>query len=447
MFDTEILPSDLDLLHPDLLDPDLPEPDSDDDHGLPADLETIPPGLLLAVILSSVVRDGLSGFDRAELLKARARLISHLQAELYADIHAISETVGELINFDHPDDQDLFYTTASEVQAALTLTRRAGETTTDLAFQLCERLPKVWEALHAGLIDLAKARVLSDQTCHLPRELAQQVTGTALERAPDQTTGQLRARLQRLIITIDPAAAKDRYEQKLTERRVVAEMTEDGTANLMGLDLPAADTNSAMRRINRLAHALKAKGDPRRIDQIRADIYLDLLTGRGQTNVNGSAGDRGVVDIRVDMTTLARIDDNPGEIPGWGPVIADVARQIVDEASDAEWRITPVDESGHPVGVTTTKRRPTSSQRRQVEARNPTCVFPGCRMPTPDCDLNHEIPWAETHRTTIGELGPLCRHHHVQHHQHRWKLKQNKPGEYEWTSPLGHTYIVGPDPP
>jgi Domain of unknown function (DUF222) len=205
MFDTEILPCDFDLL-----DPDLAEPDSDEDRRLPADLDTITPGLLLVVVLSSVDRDGLSGFDRVELLKARARLIAHLQAELYADIHAISETVGELINVDHPDDQDLFYTTASEVQAALTLTRRTGEMTTDLAFQLCERLPGVWQALHDGLIDLAKARVLSDQTCHLPRELAQQVCDAALERACDQTTGQLRARLQRLIISVDPASAKDR---------------------------------------------------------------------------------------------------------------------------------------------------------------------------------------------------------------------------------------------
>jgi len=393
------------------------------------------------VILASVDRDGLSGYDRVELLKARARLVAHLQAELYADIHSISEAVADLDHFEHEDG---FYITASEVQAALTLTRRAGEMTTDLAFQLLERVPGVWQALRDGLIDLAKARVLSDQTCHLPRELAQQVTEAALERAPEQTTGQLRARLQRLIISIDPAAANDRYEQKLKERRVIAEMTDAGTANLMGLDLPAADANAAMRRINRLARTLKTKGDRRPIDQIRADILLDLLTGRGNT---GEGSDRGVVDIRVDMSTLAGLDDKPAEIPGWGPVLADVARQIVDEEPDAEWRIIPTNENGQPVGVTTTKRRPTSSQRRHVEARNPTCVFPGCRMPADQCDFNHEIPWEHAHHTTIGELGPLCRHHHVQHHHRGWKLKQIRPGVYQWTSPLGHTYVVGPEQP
>ena len=396
------------------------------------------------MILSSVDRDGLSGFDRVELLKVRARMISHLQAELYADIHAVSEAVSELDHFDH---QDGFYITASEVQAALSMTLRAGGTNTDLAFQLRERLPSVWQALHAGLIDLAKARVLCDQTVHLPRELAQQVCDAALERAPDQTTGQLRARIQRLIITIDPASAKERYEEKLKERRVISEMTDAGTANLLGLDLPAADTNSAMRRINRMAQALKAKGDIRPIDQIRADVLLDLLTGRNQNQNSSRSSDRGVVDIRVDMTTLAGIDDQPGEIPGFGPVIADVARQIVDDASDAEWRITPTDQDGHPVGVVTTKRRPTALQKRQVEARNPTCVYPGCRIDSAQCDLNHETPWAQAHHTTIRELGPLCRHHHNNHHQRGWKLEQIRPGHYQWTSPLGHTYIVGPDPP
>jgi len=435
MFDTELLASHLGLL----------DPVSDDDHGLPADLESIPPGLLLAVILSSVDRDRLSGYDRVRVLKADARMVAHFQGRLYADIQSVSESVSALDYPEDPDPQDIFETASSEVQAALNLTRRSADIQVELAFLLCERLPGVWAALHEGLIDLARARVLSDLTMPLPRDLARQVCDTALERAPSLTTGQLRAHLGRLIITIDPAAAKERYEQKLEERRVFSEQGEDGTANLMGLNLPPAETSRAMRRINRLARALKSKGDKRRIDQIRADILLDLLTGKGQPNSGSS--DRGVVEIRVDMTTLTGIDNEPAEIPGWGIVLADVARQIVDEASDSEWRIITVDENSQPLGVVTTRRRPSSVQRRIVETRNPTCVFPGCRMPAAECDLNHEIPWAEAHRTTSRELGPLCRHDHNNHHRHRWKLKQIRPGIYHWTSPLGHTYTTRPDPP
>ena len=147
------------------------------------------------------------------------------------------------------------------------------------------------------------------------------------------------------------------------------------------------------------------------------------------------------------MSTLAGLDDEPGEIPGFGPVIADVARQIVDEQPDSEWRIITTDDTGHPVGVVTTKRRPTTAQKRIVETRNPTCVYPGCRIDSGQCDLNHEVPWAQAHRTTIPELGPLCRHHHNNHHHRGWKLEKIRPGVYRWTSPLGHTYTTGPDPP
>jgi len=429
MFDMEMLSSGLEQL----------EPERVDDEGLPADLETVPPGLLLAVILSSVDRVRLSGYDRVRVLQADARMVAHFQARLYADIQAVSEAVSseldDLWEGATPDPGMVEEATASEVQAALCLTRRAAGIGVDLAYQFCQRLPGVWTALHEGRIDLARARILSDLTSPLPRELARQVTDTALERAPGLTTGQLRAHLQRLIITIDPASAQQRYEERVEERRIVSEQGEDGTANLLGLNLPPAETSRAMRRINRLARALKAKGDPRRIDQIRADILLDLLTGKHQSGEKTSTGDRGIVDIRVAMTTLAGLDDQPAEIPGWGPVLADIARHIVDEQPESEWRIIPVDEDGQPVGVATTRRRPTTAQRRQVEARNPTCVFPGCRMPAQDCDLNHEIPWAESHRTTIRELGPLCRHDHNNHHRHRWKLKQIRPGHYQWTSP------------
>jgi hypothetical protein len=129
-----------------------------------------------------------------------------------------------------------------------------------------------------------------------------------------------------------------------------------------------------------------------------------------------------------------------------GPVIADIARQVTREQESSEWRITITDPDGQPVMVTTTRRRPTRFQRRLVEARNPTCVFPGDRTPAANCDLDHRHPWAEGGPTSSHNLAPCCRHHH-QLKDHGWKLEMIKPGHYRWTSPLGHTYTVGPDPP
>jgi hypothetical protein len=370
-----------------------------------------------------------------------ARQLAHVQAEFYASMVAVADAAADSAGSDVELAQDL---AASEIRAALTLTRRAADAQLDLARDLTERHPKVWEALHQGEIDLPRARVIIDQTSHLEETTARRVAEVALEKAGKETTGQLRARIQRLVISVDPDSARERYEVRLIDRRVVIEATETGTANLLGLDLPPADTTAAMRRINRMARAAKTGDDPRTMDQIRADILLDLLNGR---EPNQSRGDGAVIDIRVDLTTLTGLDDNPAQIPGWGPVISDIARQVAEQQDQTQWRVTVTDpDTGLPVHVGTTRRRPTTSQRRNIEAVALTCVFPGCRIPARDSDLDHRQAWAEGGPTQEANLEPLCRHDHRLKHA-GWKLDKLVTGEYHWTSPLGLKYTVDPRAP
>jgi hypothetical protein len=82
-------------------------------------------------------------------------------------------------------------------------------------------------------------------------------------------------------------------------------------------------------------------------------------------------------------------------------------------------------------------------------------------MPATDCDLDHTISWAESNTTDIGNLAPLCRYHHRIKHQHGWtyaplpeaefgedKLEPRLwRGNYQFTSPLGHTYTTTGQPP
>jgi hypothetical protein len=67
-------------------------------------------------------------------------------------------------------------------------------------------------------------------------------------------------------------------------------------------------------------------------------------------------------------------------------------------------------------------------------------------MPATDCDLDHNQEWAKGGATEPGNLAPFCRHDHVIKHK-GWKTRQVRPGVYQLTSPLGHTYTTGPDPP
>ncbi|MBA3362044.1 MAG: HNH endonuclease signature motif containing protein [Acidimicrobiia bacterium] len=95
------------------------------------------------------------------------------------------------------------------------------------------------------------------------------------------------------------------------------------------------------------------------------------------------------------METLTRPNDHPGELAGYGPVISDLARQVAEAQTRGQWRYTIDDpDTGQPLGNGITRRRPTTAQRRQIEAQNPTCIHPGCRAPAINADIDHRIEYA-----------------------------------------------------
>ena len=151
-----------------------------------------------------------------------------------------------------------------------------------------------------------------------------------------------------------------------------------------------------------------------------------------------------MVDIRVDMVTLAGLDEKAAEIPGLGPVIADVARKVADSQRRGEWRVTITDENGDLVDIVTTSRRPSKALSQYLEASQPTCSYPGCRAPATNCDIDHLRPWSEGGETSSRNTGPKCRHDHILK-DHGWKhLRIN--GRDIWVSPLGHTYVTEKPP-
>jgi hypothetical protein len=399
------------------------------------------PSPALAAFLSTLSDKTLSGFDRIRVLQAHQRMVSFFQARMLEDIASISELINQL----EPDPAIAHEAAAAEIGAALRLTRRAADMDLALAIDLKERLPAVWEALAAGKIDLRKARVIVDQTSHLSEEAARQVVDRVVEAATRLTTGQLKALIRRVCVQANPDDASHRYREAVAERRLQTEPTVDGTAHLYGLDLPPDRVQGVLRRINDLARELKTADETRTLDQIRADIFLDLLDGK---HLGRSGGRRGTVDIHVDLTTLARLSEDPGDLAGYGPVIADIARQVAENSPGAEWRWTLTHPaSGQTIDNGITRRRPTNAQRRHVEARDRTCVFPGCRMPAVDCDLDHGRPWAHGGRTQTRNLAPLCRHHHNLRHHADWIYRRLANGDYVWTSRFGHTYTTSGLPP
>lgn len=412
----------------------------DDSQVLPRNLDSIPPGPYLAALLSSVDRTRLSGFELVGLMKARARMRAHYDADVYVDMTEIARSVGP--GWERSSDFVDYAT--DEIATALHLTRRAGETEFSMAVAL-EGLPKVWEALHAGKIDRRRAGVLVHGTDHLEPDTAAAVIDRIIDTAPKLTTGQLQARLRKLCIEADPADAGVRLEAALEERRLVVSANPDGTANLGLYSVPAERVAAIRRKIYRLARKAKTPDDHRTPDQRRADVLLDLLACH-QPPTGVDEGGRAQVDITVELTTLVGLTDSPGHLPGWGPVTAEIARRVVDEQHDARWVYT-VTEGGDPLATGTLKRRPAASQAHQVRALSPTCVFPGCRMPSYQCDLDHIRDRAKGGRTCVLNLAPLCRHHHMLKHHSPWHYRRLRPGVHQWTSRLGHTYTTARGPP
>ncbi len=411
---------------------------------VPSDLEEITPGHDLGSVLASLDCDRLSPHDMVRVLQAQQRQVSHYQAASYWTMDRIVDVFEDPESDQTRELEQAVEGAAAEIGAALRLTRRSADIETGLAVDLSRRLPAVLNALLLGRIDMRRARVLVDATLHVHVSTARKVIDGVIEDAATLTTGQLRHRVNKLCIDINPDAAEGRYEWALDERRLVLEANDSGTANLLGLDVPPHIAKAINRHIHREAIKLRNLGDTRTMDQLRADIYLDILRQRSSRARKGKAtADRGAVILNVDPATLAGLNEHSGELNGYGPVIADIARQVAEHQQDSEWRWSLIDpDTGRPIDGGITRRRPTVSQRRRAETLYPTCVHPGCRMPAIDCDIDHRIPYSERQVTCTGDLSPLCRHHHSIRHKFGWTFEDIEGGDYLFTTPLEHHYTT-----
>lgn len=410
---------------------------------LPAGLVDLPPGPQLAAVLAGIDPDAVTGFESVLLLRAQARQANHEQARLLACLALVThcpdaETTDRVSDITGlPDGTP---GAVDEVAFALTWTTCAAGRQVRFATDVVQRYPAVHAAFDAGVIDWPKAKVLVDEVTGLDDETARRVQAGVLPKAPGWTTGQLRARLRRLVLTADPAAARRRREEGVRKRRVVRHLEEDGTATLTALGLPVEQAAKASNRLDALALAAKQAGDDRTLDQLRADTMLDLIAGT--LTVPEPAARRGVLDIVAPLDTLRGLADEPGEIQGWGPLAAEVLHQLATRGDlDPEvWRVNVVDADGNLVGVVDARRRPTARQARHVQARDRTCRAPGCRVPARRCDLDHTVAHRYGGLTVVGNLGPACRRHHVGKHERGLRVEQPEPGTFVWTTRRGHRY-------
>ena len=102
--------------------------------------------------------------------------------------------------------------------------------------------------------------------------------------------------------------------------------------------------------------------------------------------------------------------------------------------------ITPLTGGGCDHAWETPAYRPSPALRHLIEIRHATCVFPGCRRPASQCDIDHTIAYERGGKTCLCNLAPLCRRHHEVKQTPGWRLEQTSPGVLTWTTPSGRRY-------
>ena len=148
----------------------------------------------------------------------------------------------------------------------------------------------------------------------------------------------------------------------------------------------------------------------------------------------------------VPLTTLMRLNDDPAVIPGWGPVLADIARQVaLDQATNPTWKWSVTDEHGQLLHHGHTRRRPTATEEAFTRARDRTCRAPGCRRKASRCDIDHRQPHPDGGPSHRGNQCCLCRHHHRLKHAKGFTIQPLGPGAFMWYAQDGRLYLVPAD--
>jgi hypothetical protein len=298
----------------------------------------------------------------------------------------------------------------------------------------------------AGRMSLAHLRALADATRTLtdPHTIAavvERVVPKATERG--WTPGELRTAARRAVLTLDPDGAARRHRVAAADSNVRLCREEDDMATLVATaDAPTAER--IMSHIERAARDLRRGGDERPLGVLRIAALADAVFGAGRDGQSGGAGRSGAeILVTVDMATLLGLADTPGELAGYGPINADLAREL---ARDGELRRLVTDPvTGAPVDLGRTRYRPSTSLRRMLEARDPTCRFPGCQRPARACDIDHVTGWVDGGTTSATNLHPLCRLHHGFKTDGSWDATRSLDGSTTWTSPLGTVTVKPPE--
>lgn len=171
---------------------------------------------------------------------------------------------------------------------------------------------------------------------------------------------------------------RGRTERK--NRRVGLRPAPDTMSLLTGY-LPAEQGIACLKALRQRTDAVKAAGDERCRDQIMADTLVERITGQAQaSDVNA--------ELQIVMDLDALLDANEqttAELAGYGPLPADIARDILATSKGQLWwrRLYAAPVGGPLAGGDPGRRRFDGYLRKLIMWRDRHCRDPFCEAPDP----------------------------------------------------------------
>ena len=298
-----------------------------------------------------------------------------------------------------------------------------------------------------GATPLWRACEIVRETRGLDDEVADGVARTVLAPTRDGAglpNALFRRRLRRAVLAADAdrAAARRSARERIGAH---ARVFDDGTGCITVIN-DADKIAAAMDRADAAARAARAQGDPRSLDQLRADF----LTGAAVHGWPDDAGfartapvPSGRVFVVVPFTTALGLDDAPCELPGHGWVSAQQAREMMT-AEGSIWQTLLADiDTGAALALSRNGYRPSREMIEHVRAVDGVCRGPGCLIEARQCDLDHDVPWPQG-PTDVSNLTDKHRQHHRVRTAGWWKAERDESARVTWRTAAGRTYVTEP---
>ncbi|MFF3028760.1 DUF222 domain-containing protein [Microbacterium sp. NPDC057944] len=427
----------------------------------------------LDLMLGADMLAGLSATERMDVLRGAGEALRRLEAivvETAADADArelpdafgcrsLNELLQRVLRVDAA-------TAARMVKAASALRR-------ELSLLTGERLPARWPALREAMLDgevgvagllaatgpmeQAGDRIGAADRLRADAELADQARGIVREddgrttAVPPATPDDLRQYSQLIALYLDPDGSAPIEARASQRRSVVIGRLRDGAYPIRGALLPEvyaqlqlifdAQLNPKVEGPADLGVMFRPSeeltGDARPDAEQRGDA--DPRT-RAQKQHDALAAALGIAARHDDMPSLggaaptlvvhvdaAQISER--ESGGWAtmpgveaPVPASVA--VHTACSGAVQRV--LFDEGRIVGISTTDRVFTATQRRAIVLRDGECLIPGCHVPASWCEIHHVTEHARGGPTHTDNGVPLCWHHHRTLDRSGWEIRMSE---------------------